>query len=156
MSASIGGEFLVRALRETAGRLEITSDYQWGHFGSCNCGHLAQTLTRRTHADIHRAAVERATTWGRTPVDDWGDAAIAYCPASGLPLDDIVTEMLEAGVTLQELRHLEDLSDRRVLRRLPLERRHLRRNDKSHVALYLRTWADLVEEELDVLPLAAE
>lgn len=155
---------LVAALRGTVLRLRDGASYQWGHFGACNCGHLAQTLTRRSHAEIHRAAVDRATTWALPPVDDWGDAAVEYCPASGLPLDDIIGEMLAAGLSLRDIRHLEELTDPRVVARLPRERRHLRRNARQDVILYLDTWADLLTEEIEAehgpvsapMPLAAE
>ncbi len=136
---------LREALLVTAARLREGASYSWGHFGSCNCGHLAQTLTQRSRAEIHRLAVERAA--------DWGDAAVAHCPDSGLPIDHIIEEMLAVGVTLSEIRHLETLSDRRVLRALPDERRHLQRNQRDDVVLYLETWAGLLADEL---PLAAE
>ncbi len=129
---------LAAALRATAARLRLGSSYQWGHFGACNCGHLAQTLTDLPPEAIHRAAVERAR--------DWGDAAVEYCPASGYPLDHIVSRMVAAGLELDDIRHLEELSDRRVLARLPEGRRHLRRNVREDVVLYLETWAGLLEE----------
>lgn len=157
---------LVVALRSTAARLARGAGYQWGHFGACNCGHLAQTLTRRSTAEIHRAALDRKSTWEMSPVDDWADAAVEYCPLSGLPIDDIITEMLDAGLSLEEIQHLEQLSDPRVRKRLPEDRRFLRRNSRDDLVIYLEAWAKLVEEELAdallskhvpaVLPLAAE
>ncbi|MEQ9324044.1 MAG: hypothetical protein RIF41_33075 [Polyangiaceae bacterium] len=150
---------LVVALRRTARRLREGASYQWGHFGACNCGHLAQTLTRRSHAEIHRAAVERAATWALPPVDDWTDAAVEYCPTSGLPLDAILGEMLGAGLSLRDIRHLEELSDPWVLARLPVDKRHLRHNAREDLVLYLDAWADALAAELapeDALPLAAE
>lgn len=161
MSAVETKRQLVVALRATAARLAKGANYQWGHFGACNCGHLAQTLTRRTTAEIHRAALDRKSTWEMAPVDDWAEAAVEYCPLSGLPIDDIITEMLDAGITLQEIQHLERLSDPRVRRRLPEEHRFLRRNRRDDLLLYLEAWAKMVEEELtslDIpsLPLAAE
>jgi hypothetical protein len=145
---------LARALRTTAARLRTSSPYQWGHFGACNCGHLAQTLTRRAPEEIHRAALERSSTWALPPVDDWGDAAYEYCPASGLPIDGIIDEMLAAGLRLEEIRHLETLTDKRILRRLPDGQRHLRRNSRADLILYLDTWAAIVEEEAGAAPVA--
>jgi hypothetical protein len=145
---------LVRALRVTVERLRTGASYQWGHFGACNCGHLAQALTSKTRVEIHRAALDRASSWELAPVDDWGDAAIAYCPTSGLPLDDIVGEMLAAGLTLAEIRHLEELSDPRILARMSPAPRRLRRHDRADLIAYLEAWADLMDEEY--VPLAAE
>lgn len=121
--------------------------YQWGHFGACNCGHLAQTLTRLSREEIHRAAVERAR--------DWGDAALEHCPTSGYPLDHIVTQILAAGFTLDDIGHLEELDDRRVLAELPEDRRHLRKNHREDVIAYLLAWADRLEREAGVVFAAA-
>ncbi|WP_243635867.1 hypothetical protein [Hymenobacter edaphi] len=41
---------VIEALRTTAQRLSTQAPYQWGHMGSCNCGHLAQTITRLSKA----------------------------------------------------------------------------------------------------------
>src|SRR5262245_16897043 len=146
---------LVIALRATAARLRLGAPYQWGHFGACNCGHLAQTLTRKSSADIHRAALERAIVM-RGRIEDWGEAVVDYCPASSLPLDDVLAEMLSAGLDLRDIRHLEDLDAPDILRRLPAEKRHLSRNDRADLILYLETWADLLAEERFPQTLAAE
>ena len=129
---------LSEALRVTIARLEAGADYQWGHFGACNCGHLAQTVTQRSRAELHEAAVQRAR--------DWGDAAVEYCATSGYPIDHILSEMLALGLTLDDIRHLEQLSDRRILRRLPVERRFLRRNRREDLLLYLSAWVDMLDE----------
>jgi hypothetical protein len=139
----------VTALRKTAARLRQGASYQWGHFGACNCGHLAQTLTNLSREAIHRAAVERAR--------DWGDAAVEYCPTSGYPMDHILGEIVKAGFSLDDIAHLEQLSDRRVLAELPESRRHPRRNDREDVIAYLLAWADVLEREAGYdLLLAAE
>jgi hypothetical protein len=139
----------VAALRQTAARLRLGASYQWGHFGACNCGHLAQTLTRLSREEIHRIAVERAR--------DWGSAAAEYCPTSGYPIDHVLTQILEAGFTLDDVAHLEELSSPRVLAELPEGRRHLRRNAREDVITYLLTWADILDREAGLeLPLAAE
>lgn len=130
---------LVALLRETARRLEAGSPYQWGHQGSCNCGHLAQTLTGRSRAEIHRAALEKA---GR-----WGDRAVDHCPSSGYPIDHIIGEMLAAGLSRRDLADLEDLSSKRVLARVPAGR-HLERNRRADVVSYLELWAEVLEEDL--------
>ncbi|WP_342039360.1 hypothetical protein [Pontibacter indicus] len=46
---------LVAAIRQTADRLAKGAIYQWGHMGSCNCGHLAQTITQLDKGHIHGA-----------------------------------------------------------------------------------------------------
>ncbi|QNE39572.1 hypothetical protein F1C16_08425 [Hymenobacter sp. NBH84] len=132
---------VIQALRATAQRLATQAPYQWGHMGSCNCGHLAQTITHLTKAEIHSRAMQRYGDWERQLID--------YCPSSGLPIDDTIDEMLAAGFTRQDLAHLERLADPVIRGALPLERRNaLRHNQRDDVVLYLRTWADLLEQPL--------
>ena len=58
---------LVTVLRETADRLESGDAYQWAHFGRCNCGHLVQTVTRLSPAEIHAVASYAYTKRGSNP-----------------------------------------------------------------------------------------
>lgn len=133
---------LIRALRQTAERLASGAPYQWGHPGSCNCGHLAQTVTTRSRSELLAAARERS--------GDWGQMAVEACPSSGLPIDAVIEELLALGLDRCDIAQLEDLSDRRVLSTLPREvRDRLRRNRRDDVVLYLRAWAGLLEIELE-------
>ncbi len=136
---------LVRALRTTAQRLRTApglKTYQWGHMGSCNCGHLAQTICRLDPAAIHQRALQ-------TRHGDWDDQLNDYCPQSGLPLDDVIDQMLEAGFTRSDLAHLERLSSPAIRAALPFEvREQLRHNARPDVVLYLETWANQLEAEL--------
>lgn len=132
---------LIQALRDTAYQLTAEAPYQWGHMGSCNCGHLAQTITSLTKAEIHARALQRYGDWERQLVD--------YCPTSGLPFDQTIDEMLALGFSRQDLTYLEKLGDPAVRAAIPFERRNaLRHNQRDDVVLYLRTWADLLEERL--------
>lgn len=132
---------LIAALRRTANKLHTGAPYQWGHMGSCNCGNLAQELTTLTKAEIH----EHALAVGR---GDWNEQLNDYCPTSGLPMDMLISEMMNAGLSSEDLKHLEKLTDRRVLERLPSERRYLRHNLRDDVVLYINTWANWLEEQL--------
>jgi hypothetical protein len=132
---------VIQALRDTAQRLATQAPYQWGHMGSCNCGHLAQTITRLTKAEIHARAMQRYGDWERQLID--------YCPSSGLPIDQTIDEMLALGFSRQDLTHLERLADPDIRAAIPFERRNaLRHNQRDDVVLYLRTWADLLENSL--------
>ena len=132
---------LIEALRDTADRLAQEAPYQWGHMGSCNCGHLAQTITTLTKAEIHTQALQRYGDWERQLVD--------YCPTSGLPFDQTIDEMLALGFSRQDLTHLEKLGDPAVRAAIPFERRNaLRHNQRADVVLYLHIWADLLAQRL--------
>ncbi len=49
---------IIDALRRTAKKLSVGSEYMWGHMGSCNCGNLAQEITKRSKAEIHAYAMQ--------------------------------------------------------------------------------------------------
>lgn len=132
---------LINALRNTAKRLSASENYQWGHMGSCNCGHLVQEVTKLSKAEIHEYAM-------RTRGGDWSEQALDFCPTSGFLMDQVISFMLDAGMDIEDFKHLERLSDREVLRKLPLEERYLRHNKKEDVAKYMSAWADLLEEKL--------
>ena len=140
---------LIQALRDTARRLATEAPYQWGHMGSCNCGHLAQTITHLTKAEIHTQAMQRYGDWERQLVD--------YCPTSGLPFDQTIDEMIALGFSREDLTNLEKLGDHTVRAAIAFERRNaLRHNQRDDVVLYLRTWADVLEQRLlATIPLPA-
>jgi hypothetical protein len=131
---------VIQVLRATAQQLEKSMLYQWGHMGSCNCGFLAQQVTRLNKAEIHSRAMQR--------YGDWNDQLNDYCPTSGLPFDDIIGELLRAGFAIEDLKHLEKLSDPEILNALPA--RPLTHNIREDVVVYLRTWADLLERKMIV------
>jgi hypothetical protein len=142
---------LIKALRTTAARIQRGAPYRWTHMGACNCGHLAQTVTRLNAEDIRRYALERA--------GEWAEQGLEYCPASGYPMDAILTALFQLGLSTEDLGHLERLSDPDVLRRLPTElRTTLSYRERDHVVLYMRTFAELLEQQLGaavaVLPAA--
>jgi hypothetical protein len=131
---------LVTQMRQAVKQIASGAPYQWGHMGSCNCGHLAQAITRRSKCEIHARAMQRH--------GDWDQQLRDYCPQSGLPMDDLIDEMLELGLTRRDLAHLERLSDPLILKALPPDRRYPKHNRREDVVLYLKTWADLLEQEL--------
>lgn len=138
---------LIHALGETADRIESGERYRWSHMGSCNCGHLAQSLTPYSHAEIHAQAMRRS--------GDWSEQVIDYCPTSGYRIDSIIESMLAVGMTTDDIRHLEKLSDQKVLRRFPIGERHLRHNYRDDVVKYIREWAAMLDEELAAKSAAA-
>ncbi|MCC5612808.1 hypothetical protein LC612_40515 [Nostoc sp. CHAB 5834] len=131
---------LIEALRRTALKLKNGAPYQWGHMGGCNCGNLAQELTKLNRDQIHRYAMQR--------YGDWNEQVDDYCSTSQMPIDLIINEMLNAGLMVEDLKHLEKLDDRQVLARFPLEARYLKHNVRDDVVAYMNAWADLLEEQL--------
>jgi hypothetical protein len=128
---------LVQILRETADRIEAGADYQWSHFGKCNCGHLAQTATRLSPVQIHQSAFRKFAEWSEISED--------FCPQTGVLIDRVVDALFELGLSPTDLRHLEDLSDPKVLANLPGGFRYLERNRRQDAIAYIRSWANLIE-----------
>jgi len=131
---------IISALERTANKLESGAPYQWGHMGACNCGNLAQELTKLSKGEIHQYAVQRH--------GDWTEQILEFCPTSGYPMDLMIQKMLDIGLTTEDLKHLETLTDRRILSRMPLPKRNeLNKNKKEDVVYYLRTWANMLREQ---------
>ena len=129
---------IINALRKTADQLENGSNFEWGHMGRCNCGHLAQTITHFTQDEIHRFAMQKR--------GDWSDQLIDYCPTSGYPMDLIIQKMISFGFSKDDLANLEWLSDVAIVDKIGYNR-SLERNNKYDAIKYMLTWANILEEE---------
>jgi hypothetical protein len=130
---------LISAIERTIFKLSNGSPYQWGHMGACNCGNLAQELTKLEKSEIHRYAMER--------YGDWNQQLIDFCPTSGYPMDLMISKMLEFGLKVEDLSHLERLSDPKILSAMPKERRKsISKNSKEDVIYYMRTWSELLRK----------
>ena len=130
---------VILAIRKTADRLSHDERYQWGHMGACNCGFLAQEVTKMSKDAIHRCAMAGN--------GDWSEQLHDYCPNSGLKMDQLISELIAFGFDRDDLKHLERLSDTSITSRNPTVR-VLHFNVKADVTAYMKWWADLLEEEL--------
>jgi hypothetical protein len=132
---------LIRALRETAERLENGADYAWGHHGACNCGNLLQVIMRLSKEEIIRFA--------RTGIGEWTELAEDYCGLANTPVDMLISELQKLGLTPTDIHNLEYLQDKSVLEKLPDGFRWLRRNVREDVIVYFQTFAGILEEKLN-------
>jgi hypothetical protein len=128
---------LVIAIRNTIKNLKQADNYQWGHMGSCNCGFLAQEITKFRKDEIHKRAM--------VGHGDWTEQLNDYCQGSGMPMEEVISLMLDAGLDIDDLKHLERLSDPKILKSLPQPHKTLRHNHKEDVILYYQAWAILLE-----------
>ncbi len=128
---------LINSIRRAAKRIAKEKNYQWGHMGSCNCGHLAQEVTKLSQSQIHDYAMKGH--------GDWSEQVEAFCPTSSMSMDLLISELISAGLSLEDLINLERLNDRQVLSTMSIEKRNkLRHNDPKDVAFYMEKWADLM------------
>lgn len=131
---------LIAAFRETANRLRHGAHYAWGHHGACNCGNLLQVLTPLTEGEILRYA--------HSAPGEWTELALEYCEATNAPINLVMSKLAQAGLTGSDIHHIEYLTDREVLNRLPGGFRWLKRNKREDVIVYFEAFADLLEDRL--------
>lgn len=135
---------LINALRETANRLDSGASYEWGHMGRCNCGHLVQTLLDMSDHEIVESVDFQ--------LEEWSEHANDYCEGTGAKVDDLFTQLYQAGFGHKDVIHLENLSDRNVLQWIAVEDGvsdrpvHLRRNQVDNVTRYMRAMADMLQD----------
>jgi hypothetical protein len=61
-------------------------------------------------------------------------------------MDLLISQMLEAGLSTEDLKNLEKLSDKDILQRMPEDMRYPRHNVKQDVVTYMKVWAEMLEE----------
>jgi hypothetical protein len=133
---------LIHALRETALRLSNGAPYAWGNHGSCNCGNLLQVVTKFSSKEILHIA--------HAGIGEWTELAEDYCGVTNMPVDILLTELQQIGLTPTDIHNIEYLQDRTVLERLPGGFRWLKENLREDVIVYFDTFADLLEEQLEM------
>jgi len=132
--------FLIDALRKTSTRLSNKNvEYQWGHMGQCNAGHLIQTITGMSSYEIVESVDFQ--------LDEWSEHAIDYCSKTGCKVDDIFLTIEKYGMTHDDIVKLENLSDRDVLDNLEGGFRYLEKNNRIDVIDYMNSYADLLEKQ---------
>jgi hypothetical protein len=130
---------LINALQIAIRQLKAGAPYEWGHVGRCNCGHLVQALVGISAGEIYR-------NFGQE-LDEWSEHSRDYCGVSGKPVEELFEELRRVGFSAEDVHHLEYLSDPKVLRALPGGFRHLRRNNRDDLILYMETLVVLVAKE---------
>lgn len=131
---------LIKAIRTAARKIQEGTHYQWGHMGGCNCGHLAQELTPYSKREIHEYAMRKS--------GDWTDQVEDYCGTTEMPMDEIISSMMDSGLERKDMIDLERLKNQEVRRYMGERGVKLYHNNKEDVVDYMLVWADLLEEKL--------
>ena len=111
---------LIDALRETAQRLQV--------------------LTDCTSKEI--------LAYAHTGIGEWTELANEYCGVSQVPVDLLVSKLMEAGLNNKDIHNLEYLDNKEVLAKLPGGFRWLKRNKREDVIVYFETYADMLEQQI--------
>ena len=133
--------YLIGKIREAANNIESGAAYNWGHVGKCNCGHLLQTIEDLNSGDIYKRAQ-------KVMLDEYSEFANDYCPDSGVPMDALLDSLFDVGLAMEDIPQLEYLSNKKVLQALPGGFRYLEKGKAEDAVLYMKTWANVLEEEL--------
>jgi hypothetical protein len=155
---------LITALRLAAKSLEDgTFDYDWNHLESCNCGVLLCAMKGLSRDELSTKVGEM--TAGIVGGPNWQRVVGTLCPITGIPTNELLRELLEAGLSAKDIVDLENLSNQGVLKRCdfgtkktctdrllrpPLVKETPIEADcenSAHAAIYMRAWADLLVEE---------
>jgi hypothetical protein len=136
---------LIAALRAAADEVEKNPDaYDWGLTTKCNCGIVAQHITGISANDLWKK-LSTVGLWRSIIAENLN------CRATGLPMDSVVTAMMEVGMSEQDFKDLEYLSNQKVLDALGIESmsndEHCQYDDRESFIAYARKWAELLEKE---------
>ena len=137
------------ALREAARRIEVGEvRYDWSRMYSCNCGVLAQVVSKATVREVRRQ-----TRSGAKPFfgvwNDWQKPGFALCPISKIPVGTIFHDLLSVGFSPADVGNLEICADPAVRARVRAEGDgdFFDYAEPHAVVLYMRAWADLLDEQ---------
>tara|TARA_B100000401_G_C52654501_1_gene647093 strand:+ start:411 stop:806 length:396 start_codon:yes stop_codon:yes gene_type:complete len=75
---------------------------------------------------------------------EWVDHAKKYCKTSGLPVDDLISKLLSIGIKIDDIAHLELLSDPNIIRYIPNSVKPLSYKKKEDLIYYLKTWKSIL------------
>jgi hypothetical protein len=103
----------------------------------CNCGHLVQTLMDMTDIEIVQSVDYQ--------LDEWTEHAKDYCAGSRAKVQDLFDTLKNFGLSPDDMRHLEHLSDKWILNRIG-RKGPLRRNAVGDVTLNMTAMAGVLEE----------
>lgn len=139
----------IEALKATLiGLKDPDREYEHGHHGTCNCGFVISAITELGKNEI----LKRLTIdgLGGCYYSDMIDGRkFEICPVTGLPMNYIIKSLFEAGFNGDDIKNLENLSDKKVL---SLARINTSLNgryyaDRENVIAYITAWIEILEEE---------
>ena len=67
-----------------------------------------------------------------------------YFESSGLPVDDLIKKILKTGIRIDEIAHLEWLTDPNIIRYIPSDKKPLCYKKKEDLIYYLETWRSIL------------
>src|SRR5690349_12626671 len=110
---------LIRVIEKTIYALEKNKlHYNWVQNSSCNCGVFAQQLMGMDAVQLmHHISFTYPHI--NPKAEQWGNKAIYQkeCSITGAPMSIVFSKLFEIGLSDQDIIHLENLSDKKILNR---------------------------------------
>lgn len=141
----------IEAIEKTIYNLENNVyPYRWTDYESCNCGLLAKTILGGKSL--------RVAGFNQSPVSDKSLSPFcveAFCITTNLPLPEVFQSLKDAGFSITELLHLENLSDPLICSLAELEISGgvfgrpvcILRSTKEAVIRYLKAWLEILKRD---------
>lgn len=129
-----------------------TVNYDYKYPGCCQCGVVFQAITGRSQIQLHNDNARLTQACPDVADQRWAQwqwLARAFCPVTGIPQDELLRGLHDAGMTAENITHLENLSDPEVLARCKFWKRGKYFEKQKNVVEYLRAWAALLIEKQD-------
>jgi hypothetical protein len=143
-----------------AGLANNTLNYNWIEADSCNCGLIAQAVTGLTQSSLRLELTELNKEFPDREDHTWKAMTNRICPITGVSENIIFKQLQEAGMTRENIIHLEYLSDPVILKKMRRDRKFIQRikdlftrpkkyyTKKQNLILYLTAWKEvLIEKE---------
>lgn len=144
----------IEALEKTIFNLENDlTEYNWTESDHCNCGVVAKTLLNGelpNNCGFFQSSLRAENVAGFSQY--------AYCMTSDMPLPRVFHLLKEAGFVWDELKELEDLSNKQICERggiwFPVDFNgrtiNRYRESKEYLLSYLRAWVEILKEQIPV------
>ncbi len=116
-------EKLISSLNIVINALENdTIHYDWVKQQSCNCGLVAQTILGNSSEELNdrvnsEGIFNRELFKNKLGSDDvtWKNAVKMWCPIAGKPMKQIFSDLEEAGLSKEDIVHLEFMDNPAIL-----------------------------------------
>lgn len=165
---------LIQKLQIAIHGLETDSvKYNWYNPCSCNCGIVAQSMLGMSMAELDKRiqvpfSSKNLRQYLIINQNDslecsWRNAVKAYCPMTGKPLDEIFSQLNEAGLSREDMCHLEYMTNPLILKKANIETTRMQDSlfgrlfkiyepysyykQADNLIKYLSAWVEILKEE---------
>jgi hypothetical protein len=157
---------LITTLRQAAKALEDgTFDYNWTKMQACNCGVVAACVLGVSRDGLRDMLKELPSGY------TWTKFVGHSCPVTGIPEDKVLSTLIKAGLTPNDIVELEGLENIDVVKRVQasghtfisgkkvekfglfkmrereVDNGYIDYEHKGNLIAYLRGWADMLVEQ---------